>query len=124
VVSIPSSFLGPAAAAGAAYAGFPVCVDATLAFAFEWPLKTECGELAQLVTNHVLGNVDRHVLLAVVHRDRQPTKSGRIVERRDQVLMGRLSLMRARPRPWHQMVVDEGPFLTERAMLFYLVMRR
>jgi hypothetical protein len=45
------------------------------------------GELAQLVADHVLGDEHRDELLAVVHREVTPTISGRIVERRDQVLM-------------------------------------
>jgi hypothetical protein len=39
-------------------------------------------KLAELVTHHIFGNVDRNML----------SKSGRMVERRDQVLIGRLSL--------------------------------
>src|SRR5690349_8425307 len=35
------------------------------------------GELAELVTDHVLRHVDRDVLLAVVHGDRQPDEVGR-----------------------------------------------
>src|SRR3974390_3505562 len=34
------------------------------------------GELAELVADHLLGHVDRHVLLAVVHGDRDPDEVG------------------------------------------------
>jgi len=51
------------------------------------------GEFAQLVAHHLVGNVDRHVLLAVVHGDGQADELGRTMERRDQVLTGFLSLV-------------------------------
>jgi hypothetical protein len=35
----------------------------------------EC-ELAQLVANHLIGDVDRYVLLAVMHSDRQTDELG------------------------------------------------
>ena len=42
----------------------------------------------------------------------RPTKSGRIVERRDQVLIGRLSFVLLRRLDLlHQVVVDERPLL-------------
>jgi len=34
------------------------------------------GEFAQLVAHHLVGDVDRHVLLAVVHGDRQTDELG------------------------------------------------
>src|SRR6185436_15436550 len=34
------------------------------------------GEFAQLVAHHLVGDIDRHVLLAVVHGDRQPDEIG------------------------------------------------
>src|SRR6266446_4494210 len=47
-----------------------------------------------------------------------PTKSGRIVERRDQVLIGRLSLAaRAAPTFFTRWWSTKGPFLTERPMV-------
>jgi hypothetical protein len=49
-------------------------------------------ELAELVADHVLGDVHRDELPPVVHRDRVPTISGITVERRDQVLMTFLSV--------------------------------
>jgi len=45
-----------------------------------------CRELAQLVPHHVLGDVHRDELVTVVHREGVATKSGVMVERRDQVL--------------------------------------
>jgi hypothetical protein len=52
----------------------------------------EC-ELAQLVANHLIGDVDRYVLLAVMHSDRQTDELGQDHERRDQVLIGFVSLL-------------------------------
>src|SRR5690242_3306928 len=50
-----------------------------------------------------------------------PTKSGRMVERRDQVLIGRLSLaLRAVSTFFRRWRSTNGPFLMERAM-FYLL---
>src|SRR5213594_3476754 len=47
-----------------------------------------------------------------------PTKSGKIVERRDQVLIGRLSLAaRAAPTFFTRWWSTKGPFLTERPMV-------
>src|SRR5271165_4547074 len=49
-----------------------------------------------------------------------PTKSGSIVERRDQVLIGRLSeVARAASTFFNRWSSTNGPFLTERAMVFY-----
>jgi hypothetical protein len=47
-------------------------------------------KLAELVPNHVFRDIHRNMLLAVIVN---PTKVGRTVERRDQVLTGRLSLV-------------------------------
>ena len=55
--------------------------------------RTGQRELAEFVTDHIFGNKDRNMLLAIVDRDRQTDELGRIVERRDQVLIGRLSLV-------------------------------
>jgi len=41
-------------------------------------LERSCrSELAQLVSDHILGNVDRNVPLAVMHAERQPNHVGR-----------------------------------------------
>src|SRR6266704_1415921 len=51
-----------------------------------------------------------------------PTKSGRIVERRDQVLIGRFSFAaRAAPTFFTRWWSTKGPFLTERPMVLALV---
>src|SRR5690606_19597827 len=51
----------------------------------------------------------------------RPTKSGRTVERRDQVLIGRLSLVaRDVSTFFSRWASTNGPFLTERAMLHLL----
>ena len=73
-------------------------------------------ELAELVTDHVLGDEHRHVLPAVMHGQIvRPTMSGRIIERRDHVLIGRRSLVAAAfatlSSRWTSM---NGPFLIER----------
>ena len=44
------------------------------------------GKLAQLVSNHVLGDIHRHVLAAVVNCDGVADKSGKIMEALLQVL--------------------------------------
>src|SRR5688500_149071 len=70
------------------------------------------GELAELVPDHLIGHVHRHVLLAVVHGDRQPDEVGQ--DRRaarpglDRLLVldGRGLLDLA-----HQMVVHERTLL-------------
>jgi hypothetical protein len=69
-------------------------------------------ELAELVADHVLGDVDRHVLLAVVHGD------GQADELRHDGRAPRPGLDRALVVAGaglvdlgHQMVVDEGAFL-------------
>jgi hypothetical protein len=52
-------------------------------------------------------------------------KSGMMVERRDQVLIGFLSLALARLRLFHQVGVTERPFFNERVMIYpYFLPRR
>ena len=75
------------------------------------------GEFAELVADHLVGDVDRHVLLAVVHRDRQADEIGQ--DRRAArpgldrllVLVGR-ALSTLATRWWS----TNGPFLSERVM--------
>ena len=44
------------------------------------------GEFAKLVSDHVLGHIDRHMLPAVVHGDRVARQNpGKMVDARDQV---------------------------------------
>ena len=44
-------------------------------------------ELAQLVTDHVFGHQHRNVLVAVIDAESDAHELGRMVERRDQVLI-------------------------------------
>ena len=45
------------------------------------------SELAELVTYHVLGNIDGNKLVAIVNGKVCPTNSGAIIDARDQVLI-------------------------------------
>ena len=69
-------------------------------------------KFTQLVANHVLIDQNRDVLTAVVDGDCQPTISGEIIERRDQVLIGRRSLLSiAVSTFFHQVKVYKRTFL-------------
>ena len=71
-------------------------------------------ELAELVADHVLGDVDRDELLAVVHGDVWPTISGMTVERRDQVLMTFFSFARFIASTFSSSEVStNGPFFSD-----------
>jgi hypothetical protein len=82
----------------------------------EWPLKVRGrGKLAELVANHVLGHQHRNVVASVMNGEREADHFGRIIERRDQVLIGRRLLVctacRILAARWAS---TKGPFLTER----------
>ena len=57
------------------------------------------SKLTQLVTHHIFGHIYRNKLLAVMTAKVSPTKSGKTVERRDQVLMTLRSWLAARSEP-------------------------
>ena len=69
-------------------------------------------ELAQLVADHVLGDEHRDELLPLCTANVRPTISGRIVERRDQVLMTFFASCRcASTHLVEQVLVDERTLL-------------
>jgi len=69
------------------------------------------GELAELVADHVFRNVDRNVLLAVVHRDRQAHEIGQDGRAPRPGLDRALVVGRARRLDLgHQVIVNERAF--------------
>src|SRR5438105_1952255 len=76
-------------------------------------------EFAQLVADHLVGDVDRHVLLAVVHGDREPDEIGQDHGAARPGLDRLLVLGGHGPVDLgHQVVVDEGTFLEGASHLF------
>jgi len=79
-------------------------------------------EFAELVADHVFRDEHRNVLLAVVNAEGEATNCGRIVERRDQVL---ITSLRPEPRRdlcfLEQIAVDKGTFPNERVISLSLL---
>lgn len=75
------------------------------------------GANSQLVANHILGDVYRHMLAAVMHGEVWPTKSGKMVEERLQVFKTRFS-----PEATHFLNTLQQSRLDERSFLMLLPM--
>src|SRR4051794_16437259 len=92
-----------------------LCLRARMAFE-----GSRRRKLAELVSDHVLGHIDRQMTFAVVTPKVKPTISGVIVERRDQVLIagGRALPARIRSTAFAMLLSTNAPFLTERAIIF------
>src|SRR5258706_7860679 len=110
-------FFGAGAAAGAG-AGVPPPAGACTLRSAEWPLKVRVSANSPslwptMFSDTYTGMCCLPLWTAMV----RPTKSGRMVERRDQVLIGRLSFAaEAASTFFMRCPSTNGPFLIERAM--------
>src|SRR3972149_3466843 len=88
----------------------------------EWPLKVRVSANSPSLCPTMFSEIYTGICcLPLCTAMVRPTKSGRTVERRDQVLIGRLSLVaRDVSTFFSRWASTNGPFLTERAMLHLL----
>jgi len=82
-------------------------------------ISARCRELTQFMSDHIFGDKNRHVLLAVMDCNGQADKLRKDGGTTDQVLIGRLSFdSRAASTFFNRCRSINGPFFKERGTAF------